>query len=268
MKLTIKLKLFIVDPKHEKLLEDTRRVFVDVLNYISPIVFKNKIWGYKSFQAKFYYDLKKSFPQLNAQQLIQAIKVVCQDYKDKSKRTSIHIFKKHNAIVYDARLLSYSKDKSIVSISTLEGRIKIPLHLNPYFVEKIKYIKGEADLVKKNNNWYLNQVIEVPEKEIVEHVKSLGIDMGVNNIAVDSLGAFYCKEENKNIELHRKRLLELKGILQKVNSKSSKRHLKNISGKESKFRKDVNIPNVPKGLRKNIEELLKLEPKLLGIDYQ
>lgn len=33
-----------------------------------------------------------------------------------------------------------------------------------------------------------------------------------------------------------------------------------------KFKKEVNIPNVPKGLRKNIEEILKLEPKLLGIE--
>ena len=36
----------------------------------------------------------------------------------------------------------------------------------------------------------------------------------------------------------------------------------------SKLKKDVDIPNVPKESRKNIEALLQLEPKLLGLPVQ
>ena len=266
MKLTIKLKLFVVDPKHEKLLESTRRVFVDVLNYSSKLVFENNLYNKISFQKKFYYEIKKQFPTLNSQLIIQAIRVCCSSYKNRDTRKKLHVFKKYNAVTYDARLLSYSKDRSIISIATVEGRVKIPLHLNPYFIEKVKHIKGEADLVKRKGNWYLNQVIEVPEKEIKLQVKNLGIDLGLVNIAVDSLGNIYNKEENDNIELHRKRLLRLKSILQKVGSKSSKRHLKKMSGIESRFRKDVNHMISKKIVRraKDTHSNIKLED-LTGI---
>ena len=61
--------------------------------------------------------------------------------------------------------------------------------------------------------------------------------MGIVNIAVDSTGKYYTGEKVKKV---RNRSKNLRSILQRVGTKSAKRHLRKLSGKESRFRKDTN----------------------------
>ena len=65
----------------------------------------------------------------------------------------------------------------------------------------------------------------------------LGIDLGIKNIAVDSDREIF---ESKKIENTRQRYSRLRSILQHIGTRSAKRKLKKLSGKERRFKKDVN----------------------------
>ncbi len=66
---------------------------------------------------------------------------------------------------------------------------------------------------------------------------ALGVDLGVVNIAVDSDGEVHSGSQINNVR-HSHRLLRAK--LQAKGTRSAKRKLKRLSGKERRFAKDTN----------------------------
>ena len=79
-------------------------------------------------------------------------------------------------------------------------------------------------------------VQDVAEEKEYDPVGVLGIDLGIENIAVDSREIF----ESKKAENTRQRYLRLRKILQQIGTRSAKRKLRKISGKERRFKKDTN----------------------------
>jgi len=78
------------------------------------------------------------------------------------------------------------------------------------------------------------------KKEVEDPVSNkeyLGIDRGINKIAVCSDNRFFGGSKIKSIS---NKYEQLRSKLQSVNTKSAKRHLKKISKKENRFRADIN----------------------------
>jgi IS605 OrfB family transposase len=92
--------------------------------------------------------------------------------------------------------------------------------------------RGESDLCLVDGKFYLMSVcdIETPETKDVDGF--LGVDMGIANIAVDSDGTVH---QGKTVQSVRYRHRMLRAKLQKKGTKSSRRRLKKLSGKERKF---------------------------------
>jgi IS605 OrfB family transposase len=65
----------------------------------------------------------------------------------------------------------------------------------------------------------------------------LGVDLGLANIATDSDGTVH---QGKAMKAVRFRLRKLRAKLQAKGTKSTRRHLKKLAGKEQRFAKDVN----------------------------
>ena len=148
-----------------------------------------------------------------------------------------HKFAKYGAVIYDQRILSW-KGLEKVSILTLNGRQVIPIVLGEYQQAKLVYPRrGQVDLLYQNGNFYLRPIVDVPETPEKVNKDFLGIDMGVINLAVDSQGETY---SGKEVDNKRAKIDKLKSALQKKGTKSAKRHLKRLSGEESRFRKDIN----------------------------
>ena len=78
---------------------------------------------------------------------------------------------------------------------------------------------------------------DIPDPDQRQTDEALGIDMGVTNIAVDSDGGIYSAA---SIEYTRKRYTRLRKSLQQCGSKSAKRHLKKMSGRQQRFQRDTN----------------------------
>ncbi|MGB8935778.1 MAG: transposase [Candidatus Nitrosopolaris sp.] len=141
------------------------------------------------------------------------------------------------AIQYDQRNSRISIDR--VSIMTLQGRLVLTTRIGDYQRERFDMgiIKGQSDLIYRQGVFYLVVAQDVPEKSEYDPVDVLGIDLGIENISVDSDSQVF---ESKKTEHVRKRYSRLRSILQHIGTRSAKRKLKKLSGRERRFKKDVN----------------------------
>jgi len=80
-------------------------------------------------------------------------------------------------------------------------------------------------------------VVEVPEPSKIDAVGTLGVDLGIVNIATDNDGQSF---SGKQIDIVREKNAVLRANLQESGTKSAKRHLKRLSNKEARFHRDIN----------------------------
>lgn len=232
MKLIVKVKL-LPTPEQKASLVKTIEVFNEACNYISQTAFEKKTFGQVGLQRLVYYNIREKFG-LSAQLTVRAVGKVSESYRAEKKH--IHIFKKHSAIVYDQRILSF-KGLDTVSILSLDGRLKIPIVFGSYAKLEQRRIRGQADLFYHKGNLFLCLVIEIPDGTSIDPKGTLGIDMGIVNIATDSDGNTF---SGKQIDIVREKTTTLKAKLQSRGSRSAKRHLKKISGREARFKRNTN----------------------------
>ena len=80
-------------------------------------------------------------------------------------------------------------------------------------------------------------IVDLPEDPKFEPREILGIDLGVVNIATTSEGQQFSGKQCTEI---RKKQSTIKAKLQSVQTWNAKKHLKEISGRERRFKRDVN----------------------------
>jgi IS605 OrfB family transposase len=183
---------------------------------------------------KCYRAVREQFG-LSAQVAVRTIAKVADAYKldRKTKRT----FKTTGSIAYDDRILSWRLHDQTVSIWTVNGRLRIPFVCGERQLELLQTRQGESDLVLYKGMFFLSATCEIDEPKPVDVEGTLGIDLGVVNIAVDSDGQVHSASHINNVR-HRQRRLRAK--LQAKGTRSAKRKLKRLSGKERRFAKDTN----------------------------
>ncbi len=232
MLLTVKSKLVTNQEQHDKLLK-TMVKFNEACNYISVFAFKKKIFGKVGIQKELYYKIREKYG-LSAQMTVRAVGKVAESYK--VDRKTLHEFDFHGAVVYDQRILSY-KSADVISILTLDGRIEVGIQYGEYRKLEANRVKGQADLIYKNGIFYLMIVVDLPDAEPILPDNVLGIDLGIVNLATTSDGKSYSGGKCTKI---RQKYAKVKAVLQSVGTYSAKKHLKKISGKERRFKKDTN----------------------------
>jgi putative transposase len=139
---------------------------------------------------------------------------------------------------YDKNSYTLFLDKQQVSLLTVSGRKRYQLIIPDYYQELFKTWKNaSADLCIRKNAVYLHIVFEKDITDTQPNGTLIGIDRGINNIAVVSNNKFFGGGQVKNIVNRYRRLRKL---LQKKGTKSAKRHLKRIRHQERRFRADIN----------------------------
>ena len=232
MKTVVKVKL-ISTLEQKQMLKDTMIVFNNACNEISQIARNKGITSKYDLQKLVYHPIKKKY-KLTAQAVIRAIAKVVEAYK--RDRTKLCTFKSSGAMVYDQRILRF-KGFDFVNLWTMNGRQDIAMQLGDYQKEKFANAKGQVDLIITKNIYYLVVTIETPEETPIEINDYLGVDLGVYNIATDSTGD---KFSGKKVEAVRRAYKKRRSSLQSKGTRSAKRRLKKISGKESRFKRDIN----------------------------
>lgn len=233
MKLIAQIKL---QPNNQQFqaLDQTLQIANEACNYAAKVAWETKTFSQFNLHKVVYYDLRERF-NLSAQMAVRCIAKVADAYKldTKAKRT----FKPSGGVAYDNRILSWNLEKSTMSIWTTEGRLTIPFVCGERQRELLKTHQGESDLILFRGNFYLLATCDVDEPTPKDVEGVLGVDLGLVNIATTSDGEIFSGRPINNVR-HRHRRLRKK--LQKKRTKSAKRRLKKLSGKESRFAKDVN----------------------------
>ncbi|EQD59333.1 transposase, IS605 OrfB family, partial [mine drainage metagenome] len=96
---------------------------------------------------------------------------------------------------------------------------------------------GQADLTTSGGKFFLNLVIDVPDGTPYDPEEFPGVDTGIVNLSTDSDGESF---SGKAVDHVREKIHALKKSLQEKGTKNAKRHLKKVSGKEARFKKDTN----------------------------
>jgi len=143
------------------------------------------------------------------------------------------------SVRYEARTFNIDFKSRTISYSSILGRQRMKFNANPYYE---KYYSGKvcsADLCwsKKNKIFFFHVVLEFSDPVLSKQEKVLGVDLGLNNLAVSSDGKFYMKHQVRDQVA---KLRSLKSRLQSKGTPSATRHLRAVSQKEHRFRRDVN----------------------------
>ena len=149
------------------------------------------------------------------------------------------------AMPYDRALLHW-RGFNEVSLSTIDGRIVVPMVMGDYQADQFGNVKLYAELGRrKDGKWFLMATVEFDDLPPVEVDDFLGVDLGVENLASDSDGDIHSGEE---VEIIRVKCFTLKQSLQSAadlakNHRARKRirkKMKRMTDHESNFRRNTN----------------------------
>ena len=232
MLLTLKVKLQPTREQRQKLLR-TMETFNQACDDISREAYESKTFNKYKLQHQLYHRIREQY-KLPAQLAIRAISKVIESYK--VERRHYHAFDPHGAIVYDQRIMSF-KGLDKVSIATLDGRETLPILIGFYAKLDQRRIQGQADLLFIKGEFILCLVFEKEEELPFTPEGYLGVDLGIVKLATTSDGVSYSGIEVESVRVH---YAGLKAVLQRVGSESAKRHLRKLSGRERRFKRQTN----------------------------
>jgi len=230
---TAKIKLNIAQ---EKLLP-TFRTATKAFNYVCRIGHKDSDFNSVSLHHKTYQTVRADF-KLPSDIAVQMRMKSAEALKPAIKKNRQCPQSKLCSIRYSARGYNVWFDRQEVSFVTIKGRIKASFHLPDWFKQYISWRRKSAEMIIHNKKVYLCIIFEkdVTDFEPMDNPTIIGIDRGINKVAVCSDNSFF----NGDILKVAHRYQRLRRQLQKCGSKSAKRHLKKVASKENRYRRDVN----------------------------
>ena len=243
MKQTLTAKLKIVPAETDAaLLVSTMHAYSAACNFVSGYVYETHDLVQASLNRTLYRELREKFG-LRSQMAQSVFKTVIARYRtilSNQHKWIQPVFRKPELDLVWNRDYSLNRERTLFSVNTLEGRIKVP------FCAKGVDIDGEfgtAKLVYKHGRFFLHVPVtkEVDVLPLSEVSNVVGIDRGIRFLAAsyDSSGkSSFCsgaavKEKRAHYKAIRKEL-------QQVGTPSSRRRLKAIGQRENRWMRDVN----------------------------
>ncbi len=163
------------------------------------------------------------------------------------------------AIRYDQRSYWVKWDTMTCSLATVDGRVELPFTVPAHLVQYVGQKVCSADLCQRKGRYTLHIVVSIPEPAIGASGEVIGVDLGLNRPAVTSARQFLGEKRWKEQE---RRTFRLKRKLQAKGSRSAKRHLKKLSGKQFRRHRDHDhvlskriVQNTPEGATIVLENL-------------
>jgi putative transposase len=227
---TIKLKI-----PYVKEIVATMEEYSKAVSYIADNSYKAQICKRYDLHHLCYYDTRDRF-SLPSQFVINAIRVASQTLKSvKTSKGGKPSFKTFLPLPFDKRTFTFSFDK--VRLTTIAGRIDVPLDIPEYYWKYLDWRPQTAQIVKTKNGLYIHITFSRDVAIPCINGKTIGVDVGINHVAVTSNRQFFRGEEVKRYRIRFKRL---RAKLQAKGTRSSRKLLRKLSGKERRFKAWVN----------------------------
>ena len=193
---------------------------------------ENRCWNRVALHKLGYYSVREALFELGAQMVCNGIRKVCASYKAlkicKQDDVPDVTFKETSSVHYCARTFSFKNGK--LSLFSVKGRVRVDVQFGKHQADYLALGKvKEEELVYKSKFWFFNLVLDIPDPKLVKCGAVMGVDVGENNLATTSFGTIH--GENR-LRHQRDRFLISTRSLQSNGSRSAKRCLQRISGKE------------------------------------
>jgi IS605 OrfB family transposase len=248
-------------PEQVAILDRTMQEHTDCFNAVAYEGFEAACSNGVELHKRTYYPLRAQYPDLPAQLVIaarvkatEAVKSALswkkkhaarypkQVEKAKKQGRSAPKFKpvrcpqsKSAPIRYDQRSYWVKWESLTCSLATVAGRLEmtftVPQHAAQYIGGKV----CSADLCFRHGRYFLHIVVDIPAPVVDPSGDVIGVDLGLNHPAVTSNRHFLGEHRWKEQE---RRIFRLRRKLQAKGTKSAKRHLKKLSGKLFRQRRD------------------------------
>jgi len=235
---TCKVKLSIPKERKQDVFE-TFKQYNFALNYCVDTAWKSnkKIINKSRLHKLTYYPLRKK-TNLPANLICSARNKVCDTIKlciinwHNHKKASKPTFKPFSAIQFDKRTLTIKNREC--TFSTINGRVKAKYLLGDYqkkILDGQNYEFRTGTLSYNGKDFFLNITI-IKSISIKKPKVIMGVDLGVNNIAVTSTGKFF---KASFLNDKRRQFAERRSKIQKKGTRSAHLLLKRMSGRENRF---------------------------------
>jgi putative transposase len=234
---TITFKLRLTNQDCKTIL-DTMRAYSEAFSISAKWGIENQSWNKVDNHNATYKLTRQSIPDLPSSLVQGARDCACEALKA-VKCETLPERKPLSAMRYNQRVITVNLVYGLATIASTKGRIKatffVPSHYRDYLSWIIKSSTISYD--RKGKMFYLHVSLEQNDPEKVANLEVLGIDRGIVNIAVCSDNRFF---NSKRIKNRRARYAYLRKELQSKGTRSAKRKLKRLSGRERRFVTDVN----------------------------
>lgn len=256
---TAKLRIF-PDEDQSALLLDTLSAYTSACNFVSDLIFSQKIKADRYSVHDAAYRQCRSLFSLPSQMAQSVIRTVTASYRSlrTSRKEHPERFRKKRDIVPKFRspqldlvrgrdyslLWNREHTERVFSINTLKGRIKAA-----FFAEAMDWAfaegarMGTAKLVYKHGKFYLHipVTVEIPDPpELSDMTSVVGIDRGIRFLAVSYDGNKTSFASGAAVKQKRAHYRKLRQSLQKKQTSSARRRLRAIGQRENRWMNDVN----------------------------
>ena len=223
---TIKLKV-----KHDKRLLDMSKTFLNAVQYAIDKGFEAKINNRFKLHHFVYRDLRQWLP---ANFACEAIAKASENLKaTKLKKKPIM---KSCPISFNRNLFTFSFDKVRIATFTPRQRKEILIDIPEYYWKYLDWRYQTLEIIKDRKERMFFHItfsrdVNIPKPSRSDKV--LGVDVGINHVAVTSNRQFFSGSKIKQYRLKFKRL---RARLQSKGTRAAQKRLKAISGREKRYK--------------------------------
>ncbi|UTF54892.1 RNA-guided endonuclease InsQ/TnpB family protein [Natronosalvus rutilus] len=189
-------------------------------------------------------DLGSQHAVLATHQAAQAI-TGCLERRSKGKKVSKPTFTAPT-VTYDTRTMTMFDDDT-VSLSTTESRVRCELALpdaddgyQRQYLDSDEWSVTESTLTARDGEFFLHVGFRRPKNDIERNTAEdgtvLGVDLGIENLAVTSTASFFSGRE---LTHHLRAFERVRAGLQQTGTRSAHRTLAQSSGHELRYVRDV-----------------------------
>jgi putative transposase len=233
---------------HDALLQETQKRFNEAASWIASVCWDERITNTNTAHHRVYVETRSRYglgsqlaccARAKAIEAVKAARTQEQQRKPHQKPITCPQFAPRGSVRYDARtyrLMSLDR----VSLNTMQGRVICHLILGKRQHDMLidrTWTNGSADLVWRKGTYYLHITQSTDTPQVTETSETIGVDLGIVNLATDSEGQTFTGAKVHEV---RQRYHTRRQELQRVGTRSAKRRLGKLSGREKRFQKDVN----------------------------
>ena len=223
-----------VPPNLRGTIDRTLDGFADACNQILDVAKREKCFSVTKLHRLTYYDVKAT-TGIKANHVCQAIRRVLGNCKAVNQ---VHKFRP-TSLSLDVRTFIYNEETQSVGITLIDKRHWFELRIGGYQVGLLKGQKPtSATLSKtKQGKYCINTVVEIPNQPSGKTPKVIGVDLGRRDIATTSTGRAW---NGGQLSSTRDRYSRVRAGVQAKRSRSSRRLLRRLIGRERRFQAWIN----------------------------